>query len=224
MYGIIYLHYCRPTKKIYIGQTTRTLKSRWRDRYVQCPLFGRVVKKYGIGAFDTAIIGRAETREELDNLEADCIRFYNSIHPNGYNLKDGGSGNGKHHPETLRKLSIASSGRKQTADHIAKRVAYHTGAQRSDESKQRMSKAKKDIGYKPSQDAIDAAREVVLGTRRSPETREKMRQSKLGIPRSAETRKKISEAVRAHNAKKLLSVVRPSPPTSIGISLSGTTL
>jgi len=217
MYGTIYLRFCRTTNKSYIGQTTRTVQERWRDRYTGCPLFGRVLKKYGMAGFDTAILARAENQDELDQLEATFIKVYNTIHPNGYNLRDGGFGNGKHHPETLQKISKIFAGKHQSPEHIAKRVTKHLGAHRSAEARKNMSEAKKIMGYKPSQTAIDAARKAVVGTFRSEETKEKMRQSKLGIPRSQETKDKVSAGLKKYYAQKLIDrFANPTNPDTRG--------
>ena len=85
-------------KKVYIGQTTRKLKSRWRGHVSSSVLnksnnlFHNAIQKYGEDAFEVEQIDFANSREELDVLEKHYIEKFDSLHPNGYNLKTGATG------------------------------------------------------------------------------------------------------------------------------------
>lgn len=81
-------------------------------------------------------------------------------------------------PETLRKMSIASTGRKHTPDVIEKIRKSNTGKIRSKEARRKMSIAKQNMseetkkkiseagkGRKPSQKCIELARERFKGNR-----------------------------------------------------------
>lgn len=92
-YGFIY-KYVGPTGKIYIGQTRRSLKERALTShgigYKNCTLFYRAIEKYGFSSFKYEILGEFLV-EELDSQEKYFIEKYNSMYPNGYNIKPGGA-------------------------------------------------------------------------------------------------------------------------------------
>lgn len=76
--------------KVYIGQTTRTLKQRF-ERHKQDALsnrlnthFARAIRKYGPENFTAEIIDTAETQEELTQKEYYWIGYYHACE-NGYN-------------------------------------------------------------------------------------------------------------------------------------------
>ena len=84
------------------------------------------------------------------------------------------------HPssETLRRMSIASTGRKHSPEAIEKIRKSNTGKKRTDEARRKMSIAKQNMseetrrkiseagkGRKPSQKCIDLARERFIGNR-----------------------------------------------------------
>lgn len=87
-------------KKIYIGQTTTSLKARWYCHIYECkrvrkhPLYN-AIKKYGKENFSIEEIGGVNSLTELNYQEWFLIHKYNTIWPNGYNLKQGGNNKGK---------------------------------------------------------------------------------------------------------------------------------
>lgn len=110
--------------KIYIGQTTRTLKERWSDyikeyKYIKedsknLRLIIKAFRKYGIDNFEITVLEDSiETLEELNNKERDYILKYNCTDKTiGYNIEFGGNGFGKHTEEQKRKISEAQLGEK----------------------------------------------------------------------------------------------------------------
>ena len=105
--------------KIYIGQTKTSLYKRFRShksnylqkRYSESYLYN-AFKKYGTNAFTIhKIIEDNFTQEELNKLEIEYIKKYNSLSPNGYNLTEGGNCASKT-LETRKKLSEKLKGRK----------------------------------------------------------------------------------------------------------------
>ena len=77
--------------KIYIGQTTESLKQRF-NRHCGYQLndnthFHRAMKKYGIEHFSIELVEEVNNQEELDEREFYWINFYNSVE-NGYNTKN----------------------------------------------------------------------------------------------------------------------------------------
>lgn len=97
----------------YIGQTIQTLRRRMqghiseakKDKYY----FHSALKKYGIDNFDWDIIEECNNEEDLNKLEAYIIFNLNTIVPNGYNLRTGGSC-GKPTEETKKKISKTLKG------------------------------------------------------------------------------------------------------------------
>jgi len=54
---------------------------------------------------------------DLNNLEIFDINKFNSIVPNGYNLRSGGNNGGKHNEETKRKISETLKKRSKSIYH-----------------------------------------------------------------------------------------------------------
>lgn len=76
--------------KVYIGQTIRTVQSRWRRHILDAKNnklnthFARAIRKYGEENFSVEIIDTANSAEELTQKESNYIIKYNSIQ-DGYN-------------------------------------------------------------------------------------------------------------------------------------------
>ena len=116
---IIYLAYCPESGKGYIGQTTRTVSIRWsghKNRVKEgCTLpLHSAMRKYGHESFELTILATAQTLEELNYLEVEYIKKYNTLVPEGYNLASGG-GVRMWHPESRVKIALANSRRVTTA-------------------------------------------------------------------------------------------------------------
>jgi len=111
---IIYKITNKINNKIYIGQTTRRLKTRWNGHISKSysktgsPLHA-AIKKYKKENFTIEIIKKCYSREELNEEEIRLIQEYNSLAPNGYNIMKGGSYN------ITRKEK-----KKQSAEHTQK--------------------------------------------------------------------------------------------------------
>lgn len=103
--GYIYKIYNDVNDKIYIGQTIRDIKIRWRQhlyyakrndvshgQIIYCDMY-----KYGVEHYNIEIIkcvshdDRSLLKNELNELEIKYIKKYNSLIPNGYNVSPGGS-------------------------------------------------------------------------------------------------------------------------------------
>ena len=81
--------------KCYVGQA-KNLKKRIKGHErsvsrVKSPLYS-AIQSHGWDQFNIEIIYRAETYEQLDQLEIDYIKKYQSLYPIGYNLTEGGTG------------------------------------------------------------------------------------------------------------------------------------
>ncbi|KYD28159.1 NUMOD3 domain-containing DNA-binding protein [Geobacillus stearothermophilus] len=100
--------------KIYIGQTVRTLEERIEEyKRKRRTAIERAIQKYGIENFNFEVIDTAETPEELNEKEIKWIKHFNCIHPNGYNLCEGGGNTKgyKHKEESKKKMSKSKKGR-----------------------------------------------------------------------------------------------------------------
>ena len=145
--GYIYKIVNKINNKIYIGQTRKNLEERWRQHLnnkSNCSYLKSALKKYGIEQFDFKMICICFD-EELDKFEIQYIKNLNSIAPNGYNLKEGGS-SGKQHEETKKKISDTLKNRTNIIDII--RPKPQLGKPHTEETKQKISnalKGRKDI-------------------------------------------------------------------------------
>jgi len=103
--GYIYKITNKIDNKIYIGQTIRDVFLRWREHKKQnsnCRYLKAAFEKYGLKNFEFKLIC-ISFDNELDKLENHYIKKYNSLVPNGYNLRHGGN-NGKVNEETKKKF------------------------------------------------------------------------------------------------------------------------
>ena len=89
--GIIY-KLTSPSGKIYIGQTTRSFQQRLKEHITQsgCVILSFALKKYGFENFEKEILITCD--DDLLNIkEIEYIKLFNSLEPNGYNIRTGGS-------------------------------------------------------------------------------------------------------------------------------------
>ena len=104
--GYIYKITNRIDKKIYVGQTIRDVEERWKahlHKGSNCRYLSSAIKKYGVDNFEFKLVC-ITFDNQLDDMEIKYIKQYNSLVPNGYNLRIGGNG-GRHHAETKQKIS-----------------------------------------------------------------------------------------------------------------------
>jgi group I intron endonuclease len=186
--GIVYLVINEINGKSYIGQTVRGLQQRWRDHLStalrRTSHFAAAIRKYGESAFSIGVVGRATTKEKLDEIERNQIAALESNNPYfGYNLTLGGSG---------------SAGYKKSPEAIEKTAAWHRGRKRSMEQRMRLSNSQKGIPKKFTDDTLKALSNRLTDYNKdrvlTEETRQKMSIAHKGIKMSKETRRKISLA------------------------------
>lgn len=158
--------------KIYIGKTIHDLEYRKRSHFEDASAnrgyyFHRALCKYGVENFDWQVIDEAATEQELNEKEKYWIQFYKSFDPQfGYNLTMGGDGGlvvaavrekiRKSHigvsftNDRKKKMSDALKGREITAEwrerisnSMKGKQAWNKGIPHSDETRQKISAAKK---------------------------------------------------------------------------------
>lgn len=118
--GIIYM-ITSPSGKKYIGQTVQPLENRWkqhidaskREYKDNCKVLNKSLRKYGEKHFLIELLEECE-QEYLNERELFYIEKYNTIVPNGMNIKRGGS---NQHEDTKKKISDSLKG---------KNVSYET--------------------------------------------------------------------------------------------------
>lgn len=132
--------------KIYIGQTTTSLKKRWNNHCCNKQkklCVGFSIQKYGKENFTIEEIDGANSQSELNYLEQHYIYMYNSLAPNGYNIARGGK-NVTPSEVTKKKISKAGIARKCSEETRAKKRLNmlgntHTlGFKHTEESKRKM--------------------------------------------------------------------------------------
>ena len=105
-------------RKMYIGQTKNSLESRWRSHLTnnKCVLLARALKKHGKKCFEIKIMARCNSLEEMNHREAYYIKIFNTLAPNGYNIRSGGKVSAISE-ESKRKMSKAKKGIKLSEAH-----------------------------------------------------------------------------------------------------------
>ncbi len=79
--------------KVYIGLTTTDLKKRWSSHVntsSNCKYLSSAIKKYGKDNFIMEPVFYANSVDDMMEMEILFIRQYNSLAPDGYNLREGG--------------------------------------------------------------------------------------------------------------------------------------
>jgi group I intron endonuclease len=110
-YGCIYVGTCGTNGKQYVGQTIERnpynrIDSHFKDansKKHNYPLHN-AIRKYGRESFTFEIIFYAENQSSLDDAEDEFITIFDTLLPNGYNIRRGGA-KGKHHLSTIQKMS-----------------------------------------------------------------------------------------------------------------------
>jgi len=149
--GYIYKITNRIDKKIYVGQTIQDVEARWKDHLKKgsnCRYLKSAINKYGLDNFDFKLV--CITFDNLlDDMEIKYIEQYNSLVPNGYNLRLGGN-SGRHNAETKQKISDTLKNRYQNGlIHPRNQL----GKLHSEISKKKISESLK--GRKMSQESIN---------------------------------------------------------------------
>lgn len=192
-FGVVYGAECLINHKIYVGQTTRSIKERFREHAkASCgTIIGKAIRKYGLENFIVVILAVCNTKAELDEQEIAWIKRLNCKGDGGYNLTDGGEGTpgvpGRKYTEAEKaNLSAKLKGRKFTPEHCAAISEGNKGRVHSEVTKAKISK-------------------TLTGRKLSDAQRASISAGKKGKKKSAETRKRMSEAALnrppEHNAR-----------------------
>lgn len=163
--------------KVYIGQTTQyNVATRWAEHIKsinsgQDTHLIRAFKYHGLEKFVFSVVAMVPN-EQLDELEIREICNRNSLSPNGYNLREGGSG-GRHSLESIEKNRQSHIGKTHTPETKEKLRQLNLGKKQTPETREKISKA--NLGKPKTVEAVKNASIARTGLKRSGETVEKIR-------------------------------------------------
>jgi|SRR5579872_2931347 len=144
MSQVLYLVYkhTAPNGKSYIGQTFNYQRRCWEhQRPSKSRAFYNAIQKYGWNNFKHEILKDGLTLEEASFWEEFYIKYFNTIKPNGYNIRAGGN-NSRVHEETKIKIGNANRGRIKSEEE-RKKLATWNGKKHTQEQKDKIGKAHK---------------------------------------------------------------------------------
>jgi group I intron endonuclease len=163
-YGYIYRITNSVNDKVYYGQTTQDPPTdRWKSHQKDvrinskrgCLALHNAMRLHGIDNFNFEVLLTCETQGELDAKEIEMISNNNSLTPNGYNLKHGGHGGGKHGEQTKLKMKLSHTGKIFTDAHKLK--LSEASKNMSEDSRNKISDSmkgnKNHLGKKHSEEA-----------------------------------------------------------------------
>lgn len=155
--GYIYQIRNKTNGKLYIGQTDN-VEERWkghRKASSNCRYLKHAFNKYGFENFEFKVLIICFD-DDMNTYEVEYMHKYNTLVPNGYNLREGGN-SGKHHEETKKKISA-------TLKSIPRNpLKVHVGKPHTDEAKKKISDALK--GRPQNQNTLNSiqkSRRVVI--------------------------------------------------------------
>ena len=125
--------------KIYVGQTVKNIKYRWSSHSnpsSNCKAISSAIRKYGKENFTIEEIDGANSLSELNYLEKHYICLYNSLAPNGYNIRKGGGSGGRY----CKDFTNPMQGKKHSYESKDKMRKSHLGKKLTQEVKDKMSK------------------------------------------------------------------------------------
>ena len=142
VYGVVYLLIDGTNDMEYVGQTTRSVKARFKEHAKSKSYIGNAIRAHGADMFVIVILKECGSQEELDSCERQMIRSRDTKYPNGYNLTDGGESGWHHTLDTCTRISTANSGenhpffgKHHTDEAKAKISANNKGRRQSEETK-----------------------------------------------------------------------------------------
>jgi group I intron endonuclease len=139
--GVIYIITNIITNKQYIGQTTQSNPEKRINKHFKgkggTTYLDRAITKYGEVNFKYEIIFTCFSQEDLNYAEKTLISKYNTVVPNGYNVKLGGAQGGKLIEETKQKIS------KKTKEWYRKNKHPFKGKKFTKKHRENLSKVRK---------------------------------------------------------------------------------
>ena len=131
-YGFIYLITNNINGKQYVGQTVQTIEKRFKRHCWKCTTkiprmpISHAIQKYGKENFSVQELRICFNQEELDEKEIYFSQLFNTMSPNGYNLKVG-RGPGHMSEELKKKIGDSNRGKKITEEQRKRLSEAHKG-------------------------------------------------------------------------------------------------
>lgn len=130
--------------KKYVGQTIGSIEKRFSRHCWLCTSKNNMpiavaVKKYGKQNFKIELLEQVDTLEEANEKEVFWSLYYNTMSPNGYNLKVGGRVYFEMSQETKDKISKANKGRKISEKTRVRLSESHKGYKVLESTKKKLS-------------------------------------------------------------------------------------
>lgn len=201
----IYKH-TSPSGKSYIGQTNNYKRrcSAHNGPVNGCRIFFNAIKKYGWGNFTHEILEDGLTLEDANIRESYYISEYNTLSPDGYNLKDGGNVS-TFSQETKELMSKKATGRKLTGDTKLKIAAQKIGIARNESTRKKISESS--IGRKSSDD-VKIAQSIRMKEKweSNSELRIELSERNKATKRTDETRLLMSKSAKANITPELRDI------------------
>lgn len=146
-YGIIYKVTNTVNGKVYVGQTTQTMKERWGQHVRETKIgsqyiFHRAIRKYGAEAFHVEVLCECVSLEEMNRKERKYAWLHNAMSPHGYTLK-AGNGKGAASQELRESISRGLKGRSSYERAVSASVAKRTGVPLTETHKAKISAGNK---------------------------------------------------------------------------------
>ena len=157
--GYIYLITNKVDNKKYIGQTLeKDINERWKSHFKKgsnCRYLKHALKKYGKSNFKFDIICICFDKD-CDKYEQEYMDKYNTLVPNGYNLRQAGN-NGRHNEETKKKISnsVRLNYAKLTPEQKKKYIEKRSGANNPQFGKKRTPEEKEKLRNKKTNRKVD---------------------------------------------------------------------
>jgi hypothetical protein len=208
-YGCIYKITNMLNEKIYVGQSTRIKDVINRKYKGSGSIIYLAINKYGWNNFKIEILEYCNSIKELNDKEPYWISHYNSVTPNGYNLKKGGEQGGKCSEEAKKNIRQSKIGIKPTENarkNISKGLISSWSANEGrKEALRERNKIYTTKGRKLSEDhknkisnSIKGENNYFYGKHLKEETKNKISNSLKGR-KNPESGKKISDALKGEN-------------------------
>ncbi|KKM97843.1 hypothetical protein LCGC14_1163990 [marine sediment metagenome] len=190
--GVIYCLTNEINGKQYFGQTTANIKQYLEDHKKAAEnglerVIYRAIRKYGWNSFKKEVICECGDNLSLSLMEDFCINVFDSLAPNGYNLRGGGH-HGKLSEETLKKMSIVKSGENNP---MYGRIGGFYGRKHSEESKIKM--RKRSLGRRHTEKTKIKLSKINKGKKLSEKHKQKISGSHKGLEHSKETKQKMKD-------------------------------
>ncbi len=170
---VIYVITNKINGKQYVGQTIQSIADRWKfhkSKRSGCLGIKSAFVKYGIENFIIETVFEVSSIDELNQKEIEFINKFNTLAPNGYNLKTGGN-RPTFCEETRKKMSESSKGRIPWNKGLTAEDPRVASYVRSGEDSSLYGKPSLAKGRKKSKEEIELHRSKLIGQKRTDEQR-----------------------------------------------------